>query len=340
MASDERWPAAPPRATEYGKLKYAAQLAERQAKVEHAHQLELKQLDSDVALQKETWLTEHKLHSTYHEALTDVAKGGLERVRDSAKYVETAAAAILATYTGVLGLVFVVKDRPLPARGVIPGLFLGLAIAFAAVYLGYVSRPAVVGPRPPGSTLRDTQELRSTYFIQWVHAAGLARAWAMRAAVSSLVAAAVFLPAPFVTVDPPTWLVTGSGNSAAAASQANAAGAESTQPATATDAGSAATEPPRPDETIEDAPSRRMLYAVELELYKQQRLAALTAANAAGRAPTSPTPARDLGWLWALGAAAAFLLVLLAAFLPEMGRAMGVLSSKIGERPGPLHDPR
>ncbi len=43
-------------------------------------------------------------------AQIEVIKGSLERARDSAKTVQTAAAAIATLYTGFAGAVFSVKD--------------------------------------------------------------------------------------------------------------------------------------------------------------------------------------------------------------------------------------
>jgi len=51
--------------------------------------------------------------------------------------VQKAAAAIAALYTPLLGVVFSVNDNPLPSRGVIPVLFLGLAILSSTAYLAY-----------------------------------------------------------------------------------------------------------------------------------------------------------------------------------------------------------
>ena len=66
------------------------------------------------------------------QALLDVAKGTLDRARANADLVQKASAALVPLYTGALALAFSVGDHPLPLRGLIPTILLGLAVVAPA----------------------------------------------------------------------------------------------------------------------------------------------------------------------------------------------------------------
>jgi uncharacterized membrane protein HdeD (DUF308 family) len=193
------------RASERELAKLAPQLENDLAKLQKEHELAL-DLAEDAAvtdLQKSSWQAEFELGKLFHETIAEVSKGSIERSRDSAKYVQTAAAAIAALYSGLLGLVFSVTDNPLPVRGVYAAVFLGLAIALATAYLAFLTKP-----RPPslyagGASQTEMQLNRTGYLTQWINATVQDRRWAIRASVLSLAIGVAFIAAPFVATSRP-----------------------------------------------------------------------------------------------------------------------------------------
>jgi hypothetical protein len=172
---------------------------------EFAKQLDLaklevrkKRTDQEIALNKAESDADIGLESTFYESVFDVAKGALDRTRASADFVQKGASAIVAIYAAVLGVAFSVSDRPLPARGLIPALFLGLAIVCATFFLAWLPT------RPGEATAESDQEEWSreqiaNTFILWINRAALGRGKWLRASVVALAAGLLFLPAPFVS---------------------------------------------------------------------------------------------------------------------------------------------
>jgi VIT1/CCC1 family predicted Fe2+/Mn2+ transporter len=146
---------------------------------------------------------EAELGKLFHQSISEVATGSIERSRDSAKYVQTAAAAIAALYTGVLALVFSVTDDPLPVRGVAAAVFLGLAVALATAYLAYITRAAQPPMYAGGSSLSELQLNRTGFLTTWVNAIINERRWALRASILSLAIGVAFIPAAFVATHRP-----------------------------------------------------------------------------------------------------------------------------------------
>jgi hypothetical protein len=165
------------------------------------HQAELGAAERNglIALEKAQWDSEYELRQLFHESIADVAKGAIDRSRDSAKYVQTAAAAIAALYTGALGLVFSVTDNALPLRGVYATVFLGLAIALATAYLAFLTRPKAMPPYAGGQSLAAMQLERTAFLTRWVNSSVHKRRWAIRASVLSLAFGVAFVAAPFVS---------------------------------------------------------------------------------------------------------------------------------------------
>jgi hypothetical protein len=145
--------------------------------------------------------TEAELAKLFHTTVSDVARGSIDRSRDSAKYVQTASAAIAALYTGLLGLVFSVTDHPLPVRGVYAGVFLGLSVALATAYLAFITRPGAPTRHAAGGSLSELALLRTGYLTRWVNATVHHRRYALRASVLSLGLGVAFVPAPFVAAE-------------------------------------------------------------------------------------------------------------------------------------------
>jgi hypothetical protein len=142
--------------------------------------------------------TELDLLSEFHKALIEGARSGIDRSRASAETVQKAATGILALYTAVLGVSFSVADNPLPSRGVLPAMFLGLAVVFSTAYLAYLSKPRSVQAPAPQSSLRGAAMARTRTFIEWAGAPVSRRAYWLRGSVVSLGVALMFVPAPFL----------------------------------------------------------------------------------------------------------------------------------------------
>jgi hypothetical protein len=155
--------------------------------------------NAGIALDKAQWDSEFRLRESYYGAILDVAKGSIDRSRDSAKYVQTAASAIAVLYTGALGLVFAATSNPLPLRGVWAVAFLGLAVALSTVYLAFIVDGGTVDWPGPAPDLTSVQRGRVAQFTQWVQRVTNNRRWAIRASVLSLAFGVLFIAAPFVS---------------------------------------------------------------------------------------------------------------------------------------------
>lgn len=176
-----------------------AEEAERTRAHELARQRQAAEEAVWAALEEARWAAEWDLVRSYHQTIAEVTKGAIDRARDGAKYVQTAAAAIAALYTGALGLVFSVTDNPLRLRGVFAPAFLGLAVALATAYLAYLKRP----PRVPlvlrAGSQAQLQHARTAHLTRWVSATVRNRRLALRASVVALAAGVAFMAAPFVS---------------------------------------------------------------------------------------------------------------------------------------------
>lgn len=174
---------------------------------EHANTLAVNEATADAALRSErikaSAAAEDELNKLFHEKVAEVAVAGVERARDSAKFVQTAATAIFAVYTGLLALVYSVTDNPLPLRGAWAGVFLGLSIAFATAYLAFLTNI------PPVKMTVDTrspihkQYTRTANLTSWIKASVHRRTYATRASVISLLFGVLFIAAPFVSTAVP-----------------------------------------------------------------------------------------------------------------------------------------
>jgi hypothetical protein len=130
-------------------------------------------------------------------AVLELFKDSVDRARSGAEFVEKAAASVATVYAGVLGLAFSVSDNPLPLRGLIPAVFLGLAIAGAAYYLAYPSHSASTLETPDDD---GSLEQWTNTFTELTRRMVSRRGWALRAGIVSLAFGALFLPTPFVKV--------------------------------------------------------------------------------------------------------------------------------------------
>lgn len=138
--------------------------------------------------------------AAYSAAVLDVAKGSHERARGSAEFVQKAATAIFGLYTGALTLSFSVTEAPLPVRGLLPSVFLGLAVVLATGYLAYLTRGGSV-PDPQHAQGREQAELeRVRTFVVWTRNSTMVRVWMLRASVIALAVGTIVLPLPFLTL--------------------------------------------------------------------------------------------------------------------------------------------
>lgn len=138
----------------------------------------------------------------FSTALVAIATGSIERSQAAARTVQQAASAVAALYTGVLALTFSVSDNPLPPRGVLTPVFLGLAVVLSTAYLAYL-RPddAVVHPTPPLTTNLDLLVTeRAQRVIATAKTITRRRSGALRASVAALGVGLAFLPLPFVAL--------------------------------------------------------------------------------------------------------------------------------------------
>ena len=157
-------------------------------------------VQADIALEKAQFDAEFGLRKVYFGEILDFAKSSADRARAGAEFLEKTIGAIALLYTGLLALVFSATDNPLPAIGIIPAGFLGLALTLDAAYLAYISRPSGGPPTPrhTGVHLGD-QYLRTAHYVDWVSATVMNRRYAIKAAIFALGFAVLFLPVPFIT---------------------------------------------------------------------------------------------------------------------------------------------
>jgi hypothetical protein len=175
-----------------------ASLAETKAEEDHRRTSEQGASESEEAIDKADLDKELELRGAYHQKIAEVAAGATERGRDSAKYVQTAAAALMGAYVALLGIVFSVTGEPLPLRGVYSSFFLALSIALAIAYLAYITRGDKSAAYEPGPTLAETQIKRTAAFVKWANAGAAKRRSALRASVAAFAFGVAFIPAAFI----------------------------------------------------------------------------------------------------------------------------------------------
>jgi hypothetical protein len=159
------------------------------------------QADYDRNLLKADNDAEIAVKAQYYTSVFAVGQASIDRRRAGASAVQTAASAIATLYTGALAVSFAVGSRPLPWRGLIPVVFLGLAVVLSTAYLAYITRiPGSPGP-PAAGAPRVSEALHANAFLTWVRNAGSHNRYLLNASVVALGVGLVFLPAPFITLD-------------------------------------------------------------------------------------------------------------------------------------------
>lgn len=175
-----------------------ADLAIKKAKEDRSLAEAKEENDGDLAFESAERAKDLELRGLYHQKIMEISGAGIERSRDSAKFVQTAAAGLITAYAVLLGLVFSAKDRPLPLRGIYAATFLGLAIGLAVAYLAFLEEPEPADAYQPGASRAETELARTAAFVDWVNGAIANRRSALRASVIAFGFGIAFIPAPFV----------------------------------------------------------------------------------------------------------------------------------------------
>ena len=137
----------------------------------------------------------------FSDNISTLAVGAVDRGRAGAETVQKASAAIVTLYTGILAFVFAAGDNPLPTRGILAPVFLGLAVVLSTAYLGYVtpSKDMASGPAVAAGVeskayarLNTTTRIASTIATR--------RSYLLRAGVLALGVGLVFIALPFVNL--------------------------------------------------------------------------------------------------------------------------------------------
>jgi hypothetical protein len=137
----------------------------------------------------------------FYTGLSTLAVGAVERSRAGAEVVQKASAAIVTLYTGLLGFVFVASDNPLPARGILAPVFLGLSVVLSTAYLAYLNpvKDTTNGPAAlAGVEPRVFARLNAT--IEAASKIATRRSYALRASVVALGVGLVYISLPFLTL--------------------------------------------------------------------------------------------------------------------------------------------
>lgn len=160
-------------------------------------------LEGELAAEAATQATRVAYDQAYFSALLAAGNGSLDRARSGAELVQKSAAAIGTLYAGILGVTFSVSGRQLPIRGVVPAIFLGLAIVLSMVYVAYVTRPdnVALNDQIPNSP-PERMQTRLDNFLRMVTDVVERRAYWLRASIIALGLGVLFLPAPFTAFTP------------------------------------------------------------------------------------------------------------------------------------------
>lgn len=199
------WPAPPPGHEDDPELRKILLQAEADAELARRREA-AEQAAAEAALgrelQKSAQATEDELAKAVHAARLEIGKTAIDRGIGAAEFIRNAAAAIVTLYTGVLGVAFATGEdsTPLPARGIVPAVFLGLAITCAAGYVALLAKADQTSAPKPHSSLPIFQERRLNAFIEWTSKIALDRVRFLHSAVLSLGLGVLLLPVAFVDI--------------------------------------------------------------------------------------------------------------------------------------------
>lgn len=142
--------------------------------------------------------------NNFTTALYTVSTASVDRSRAAAELVQKASAAIAALYTGAITLAFSVTDNPLPARGALTPIFLGLAVVLSTAYVAYIGPKQGYSPGPePTVGLEPKAFERLNAFLAFTHRIATRRSGALRASVIALGVGLVYIAAPFIALGTP-----------------------------------------------------------------------------------------------------------------------------------------
>lgn len=179
----------------------AAQDAARQAAATAADQAEENGFRSTAAASRAADLANLQ---TFYEGLSTLAIGSVERTVAGAEVVQKASAAIVTLYTGLLGFVFVASDNPLPARGVLAPIFLGLAVVLSTAYLAYVGVAKESTPSPlPAQGVEPKVLARLNATVAAASKVATRRSYLLRSSVIALGVGLVYIALPFLSIGAP-----------------------------------------------------------------------------------------------------------------------------------------
>lgn len=133
-----------------------------------------------------------------------VAQGQIDRAQARAALVIQAASAIGTLYAAILGLDFGLGGgankavAPLPIRGIVPAVFLGIAIFAAALYLAYLTSLGTFRDAKPSGLLSYRLIEQADDFTRWTARFVSQRLPWLHAAVICLGFGVLFLPVAFL----------------------------------------------------------------------------------------------------------------------------------------------
>jgi hypothetical protein len=165
--------------------------------------LALKRAREDTAL-----AADMAMLSAVHGGYLAVAQSSLDRAVQRATYVATAAGAIGTIYTAILAARYTAGHPALPARSIIPALFIGAAVAFSTWYMAFLRGKTRNQQLLLSGTGGSVAETRLLDFMEWTFAGVLARAWSLRVSVISLALGLALLPLGLVQLSSAvTWII-------------------------------------------------------------------------------------------------------------------------------------
>jgi len=143
------------------------------------------------------------VEASYLKDRSALATTGLSNARDGAKQLVAAASAVATVYAAALGLVFGVKDNPLPERAIWAVLFFGLAIYLGSVYLAPVrlQAPTLDLAETGGQTLPTLAKL-SNNITQIANEMSAHNRAFVRGSIAALGVGVGAMAFPFLTLSP------------------------------------------------------------------------------------------------------------------------------------------
>ena len=131
-------------------------------------------------------------------SLTALAAGSIDRSRAGAAAVVTAASAIAAVYSGLLGYVFSIDESPLAARALLAPIFFAVAITLSTAYLAYITATKRTSTFESATGWASGIYERTNQFIGYTKRIVVRRVWMLQAAVVALGLGVVCIALPFI----------------------------------------------------------------------------------------------------------------------------------------------